>query len=335
MENHGNYPLPFKIAGIGRYVPSRIVESSELEQKYNLKKDWCAEKQGVWQRRWAAEGETASVMGAKAAQEALADAGVRAEEVDLIINASGTPEQLVPDGGPLIQRELGLGKSGIPAITVSASCLSFYLALDISSQYLSFGKYKKILIVSSDVSSTALNFDNPENFTLFGDGAAAVVVTLPLEKEQSCMHSSYMVTYGYGADFSAVLGGGTKKPSTSKDIRPEDHYLQMNGAELLKASFEYFPKFIKNLWAYSKCTMNDLKVIIPHQPSRVVLDFLSLNLPEEKMVRIINNFGNCVGASMPMALYQAVKDQRLKRGDLALLTGPGSGLSLAGMVLTY
>ncbi len=329
------YPLPFKIAGIGRYLPERVVPSGELEKKYGLSDGWCVEKQGITERRWVT-GETASFMGAEAAKQAVADAGLELKDIDLIINASGTPEQMVPDGGPLVQRQLGLGRSGIPSITVSASCLSFFVAMEVSANYLNMGRYNRVLIVASDVPSAALDFSKPENFTLFGDAAAAVVVTRPEPGDGSAIHAAHMATYGFGAEFSMVSGGGSRQHPNREDTRPEDNYLRMDGAELLKIGFEYLPPFNKNLWG--KCpqySIEDIKYVVPHQPSRVVLDYLSLTYPDDKLVRIIDRFGNCVGASMPLALYEAIKFLGLRRGERVLVTGTGSGVSFVGMVLTY
>lgn len=330
------YPLPLKIAGIGRYLPKRIVLSSELEEQYGLPKGWCEEKQGIRERRRVSF-ETAAFMGAEAAKEAVADAGLTFNDIDLIINASGTPDQIVPDGGPLIQRELGLGESGIPAVSVNASCLSFLFALDISIGYLNFGRYKNILIVSSDITSCALDYSKAENFTMFGDAAAAAVVTLPEPDEKCLVYTSLIETYGYAADFSAVHGGGTRMNPNRPDSKKEDYYLKMNGGELMKVGFNHIPQFVQKLWESCNeyCVMDDLKLVIPHQASRVVLDFLGLTYPEEKIMRIIDRFGNCVAASTPLALYEAIKEKRLVRGDLVLITGSGSGISFAGMVLTY
>jgi 3-oxoacyl-[acyl-carrier-protein] synthase-3 len=331
-----NYPLPLKIAGIGRYLPKRIVLSSELEEQYGLPKGWCEEKQGIRERR-RVEFETATFMGAEAAKEAVADAGLTFKDIDLIINASGTPDQIVPDGGPLLQRELGLGESGIPAISVNASCLSFLVAMDMSSLYLNMGRYKNILIVSSDITSCALDYSRGENFTMFGDAAAAAVVTLPEAGEKSRIYTTHIETYGYAADYSAVYGGGSRMNPSRTDSKPEDYFLHMNGGELMKVGFKHIPNFAKKLW--ESCSeywvMDDVKVIIPHQASRVVLDFLGLTYPEEKIVRVIDRFGNCVAASTPLALYEAIKQKRLVRGDLALITGSGSGITFAGMVFTY
>jgi len=329
------FPLPFKIAGVGRYLPSRVVPSEELERQHGLPPGWCVEKQGVKERRWV-EDESASFMGAEAAKAAVRDAGLELRDIDLILNGSGTSEQALPDNAPLYQRELGMGRSGVPSFSVNASCLSFLVGLDIAAGYLNARRYKNVLVIASDVSSTSLNYDRPENFTLFGDAAAAVVVTLPEPGEESCIHAFHMTTHGYGAEFSQVRGGGSRRHANDKRTSSHDNVLQMNGAELMKVNFEYYPKCYETLWSRTGgITPEDCKYVIPHQPSRVVLDYLGLHYEEEKIVRINDRFGNCVGASAPLALYEATKFLGLQRGDRAVLTGTGSGVSYVGMVITY
>jgi len=334
MIHAPGFPIPFKIAGVGRYLPSRIMRSEDLEKQYGLPAGWCAEKQGVRERRWVTD-ESASFMGAQAGLAAVHDAGLELRDIDLILNGSGTAEQALPDNAPLYQRELGLGRSGVPSFSVNASCLSFLVGLDVSANYLNAGRYEHILLIASDVSSTSLNYDRPENFTLFGDAAAAVVVTLPKPGEKSCIRALHMTTHGYAAEFSQVRGGGSRRHANDKGTSSKDNVLQMNGAELMKVNFEYYPKCHDTLWSRSELTPDDCKFVIPHQPSRVVLDYLGLHYEEEKIVRINDRFGNCVGASLPLALYEATKSLGLERGDNAVLTGTGSGVSYVGMVITY
>ncbi len=180
--------LPLKIIGLGRYLPSRIVSSSELESLYALPPGWVERRNGVRERRRVTT-ETSSFMAAEAAREALDEAGLRPDQLNLIINASGTAEQAIPDTGALIQRQLGLGRSGIPAMSVNTTCLSFITALDVAATYLNAGRYKHILIASSDISSCGINPKEPESATLVGDAAAAVIVTRSGEGDTS-MHSS-------------------------------------------------------------------------------------------------------------------------------------------------
>src|SRR5258706_989106 len=173
--------LPLKIIGLGRYLPKRIVPSSELEAMCGLSAGWVERRNAVRERRWVTD-ETSFFMSAKAACEALDEAGLKPNQLDLIINASGTAEQAIPDTGALIQRQLGLGHSGIPAMSVNTTCLSFVAAMDVAANFLQNGRYKNILIASADVASCGINPKEPESASLVGDAAAAAVVTRASER---------------------------------------------------------------------------------------------------------------------------------------------------------
>ncbi len=204
-------PFPLKIIGLGRYLPERVVPSREVEALCGLPAGWIERRSGVRERRWATT-ETSSYMGAQAAREAVAEAGLALTDIDLILNASGTPEQAIPDGGPLIQRQLGLGGSGIAAMSVHATCLSFLAAIDLSSNLLATGRYKNILIVTAEIGSVGINFKEPESASLIGDAAAAVVVTRTPAGEASAVQAARFETYGDGADHTAIRGAGSRRP---------------------------------------------------------------------------------------------------------------------------
>jgi 3-oxoacyl-[acyl-carrier-protein] synthase III len=328
------FPMPVQIAGIGRYLPPRIVSSAELDRRCRLAPGWTEENQGVRERRWIVD-ETASFMGAAAAREALADARLDLDAVNLIINGSGTPEQVIPDGACLIQRELGLGKSGIPCHTVHATCLSFMVALDVAASYIMAGRYDTILIVTSDISSCALNFEEPESCTLFGDAAAAVVVRRAPAKSHSAIHAVRLETYGRGADFTCIVGGGTRRHPNRPDARREENLFHMEGSRVLRMAAPRARRFLESLEPGLTHGAAGVDVVVPHQPSKVGLKFLLPGIPASKVVNTLDKFGNCVAASIPITLYEAIKTGRLVRGNKLMLFGTGAGLSLGGIILTY
>jgi 3-oxoacyl-[acyl-carrier-protein] synthase-3 len=331
-----SFPLPLKILGLGRYLPRRVVPSAELEQRCGLEPGWVEAKQGIRQRHWASGEETASMMGAAAAREAAARAGLEPGEVDLLLNASGTPEQTIPDGGPLIQRQLGLGSSGLPCLSVHATCLSFLVALDISASLLAAGRHRRILIVTSDVASVGLDFGKPEICTLFGDGAAAAVVGRTPEGEASCVQAARLESYGEGAELTQIVGGGTRRHPNRPDASPEENLFQMEGRSVYKMAFKHGPAFLEKLFAGIDGGPQGVDLVVPHQASKLALDaHRRMGFPEDKLVRTIGHLGNCVGASIPLTLYEAVDQGRLQRGDRLLLVGTGAGLNLGGMVLIY
>ena len=327
--------LPLKIIGLGRYLPSRIVQSAELERTWALSAGWVERRNGVRERRWVTA-ETASFMAAEAAREALDEAGFRPDQLSLIINASGTAEQAIPDTGALIQRQLGLGSSGIPAMSVHTTCLSCITALDVAGTFLTTGRYTTILIVSSDIASCGINLKEPESATLVGDAAAALVVTRSGPDDSAAIHHAHFKTYGDGASFTAIRGGGSARHPAKADHNSEDDLFRMDGPAVLRMVRSFDEAFLEELYAGLSKSLSDIDLVVPHQSSKVGLLLLQrYGWPESKIMHTLEWLGNCVAASIPVTLYQAVRDGDLQRGQKFLLVGTGAGLSIGGLVMTY
>jgi len=328
-----------KIIGVGRYLPERIVTNTELEQQFKLNKGWIARRNGVMERRRAdvAKGETPSFMAEHASREALADAGLEPKQLDLIINASGIPEQAIPDGGPLLQRRLGLGASGITAMSVHTTCLSFLAALDVAASFIATQRYKNILISSSEIGSVGVYGTHPKSESLWGDAAAAAVITATPDHEPSCLERVTFKTYGDGADFTACHGAGAKRHPRYPDTSAEDCRFIMQGKEVLDMAMRKGPEFFASFYPLAlKQDFSEIDVVVPHQPSRAgLLGMAQFGIPREKTVTTLETLGNCVAASLPSTLYHAIRTQRLQRGNRLMLFGTGAGLSMAGAMLIY
>ena len=326
--------LPLKIIGLGRYLPSHIVHSSELETVYSLPSGWVEQRNGVRQRRRVTD-ETSSFMAAEAAREALEEAGLEPGELNLIINASGTVEQAIPDTGALIQRHLGLGRSGIPSMSVHTTCLSFITAMDVAATYLNSGRYRNILIASSDISSCGINPKEPESASLVGD-AAAVIVTRSSEGDRSTIHQAHFKTYGDGAYLTTIMGGGSARHPAKPGHNSDDDLFHMDGSAVLRMVRGIDETFLEELYPGLSTSLLDIDIVVPHQASKVGLRMLQrFGWPEPSIMQTLPWLGNCVAASIPATLYQAVRDGDLQRGQKALLVGTGAGLSIGGLVMTY
>ncbi len=327
--------LPLQIVGVGRYLPERVVTAAEVEALCRLPAGWIARRAGVLERRWVTT-ETNAMMGAQAAREAVARAGLSFDDIELIINASGTQQQAIPDGAALLQRELGLGMSGIPCMSVHATCLSFMAALDVASTFLATGRYRTILLVSSDIGSVGLNFEEPESASLIGDGAAAVVVRRTPDGEGSRVVASRYATFGDGAHLTEIRGGGTAHhPNAGATVR-EDNLFHMAGPEVLRMALKQGGPFLETLRPGLSKGLEGVKVVVPHQTSLMGLKaFQMFGWPAEVIVETLARYGNCVAASLPITLYEAIVTNRLQRGDELLLVGTGAGLSIGGMILVY
>ncbi|WP_226665510.1 beta-ketoacyl-ACP synthase III [Metabacillus litoralis] len=324
-----------KIIGIGAYLPKKIVKSDEIDQWLSVHKGWSEQKSGV-KKRYFVDGETASFMGANAAKQAIDQAGLTLSELDCIISASGTLEQAIPCNASLIQKQLGLENSGIPCFDVNSTCLSFVTALDMVSFLIDAGKYRNVLIISAEISSVGLDWKQKESSILFGDGAVAVVLTKSTNK--AGIIASHMETYSEGAHLSEIRGGGTKiHPRNYNENTAGDFLFNMNGRAIFKLSYKYLPSFLDRLFENTNLSISEMNLVIPHQASASAMKIIrkKLGVPEDRFMSIIENYGNMIAASIPMALYEAVEQKRIQTGDYVLLLGTSAGLSIGGMILEY
>lgn len=327
--------LPLKILGMGHYVPSRVVPASEVEKMCGLREGWIARKTGVLERRWIGDDESALDMGAAAAREAVKNAGIELTDIDLILNASGTPHQAIPDGGHMLQRELGLEESGIACMSVHTTCLSFVTGMDIAASFLESGRYNTILIISTDIASRGLDFTQPESASLFGDAAAAAVVTRTPEGEASGVEAARLESYSKGADYTRLTGGGTNKTPLSK-AEPKDMVFYMEGPRVYKLARKHLGDFMESLRPGLSKDLGTIKHVVPHQASIFAIRSLrKYGIPDEKVIVTLEKYGNCIAASVPITLYEGIQSGRIQRGDEVLLAGTGAGLCIGGMILTY
>lgn len=331
----------FNILGTGEYRPEYVVPSHYLDGTLKLPDGSVEKKSGVESRRWAGGHESTSFMGAAAARQALEAAGIAATDVDCIISAGGTVERAIPCTAVLIQRELGLSSSSIPCFDINSTCLSFLTALDTASALLEVGRYRRILIVSSDIPSLGLDQDHLESYSIFGDGAAAAVIGRESGRGAVEVIASHMETYSAAAEVCNVRAGGTDMHPCRAEIYHEElvaaSRFSMDGKAAYKVSAEHIEGFVASLFAETGLGISDMDVVVPHQASLLAMHHLrkKLGIPQEKLVDIFADHGNQVAASIPTALHTAITQGRIKPGDRVLLIGTGAGISIAGMVLSF
>jgi 3-oxoacyl-[acyl-carrier-protein] synthase III len=322
-----NKNLPLKIVGMGMYVPPKVETAAEVAIRINRSEDWVISNAGVKYRHVAEE--AMEVMAAKAARQALGDV-----PPDLIINASLTPRQLIPDTSVFIQRELGL--TGIPSFSIHATCLSFLVALHTSANLLASGAYRRILIVSSEAGTICRNFNEPESAALIGDGAAAAVLEASSDGESSQILGWKMITFPEGAELTEIRGCGLLNHPNCANTRPEDNLFYMNGPGVYKLAMRKLIATLNQLFEQVGIRREDIDLVIPHQASgRGLMLVPRLGFPEDRIINIVSDYGNCIAASIPMALAHAQATERLRRGDRVLLLGTGAGLSIAAAIIQW
>lgn len=330
----------FNILGTGEYRPRRIVTSLELDEMMGVSAGTFEKKSGVVSRRWASSDESTSMMAAEAARSALARAGMAADELDCIVSAGGTFERAIPCTAVLVQRALGLSGSSIPCFDINSTCLSFLTALDTVSALLSSGRFRRVLVVSSDIPSLGLDKTHIESFSIFGDGAAAAILSADTQGQGEIrVLASHMETYSAAAEVCRVPAGGTAMHPCRDDVTHEQlvqaSRFFMDGKAAYKVSAENIEGFVSRLFDGTGLGIDDMQMVIPHQASLLAMHHLrkKLGIPDERLVDIFSDHGNQVAASIPSALHSVLSNGRIGAGDRVLLIGTGAGISISGMVL--
>lgn len=330
------FQRPIKILAIGKYIPPTVVIDNDLEHKLNLPFGWIEKKTGVCRRHYAI-GESQSEMAAKAICNALHCANMTIEDIDCLIGANGAMEQAIPSNAALTKKALGI-KTDIPAFDINSTCLSFVVAMDVVSYMVAAGQYRRVAIFASDIASNALNWEHKESCVLFGDGAAAVIIEREDCPKGSKILASKLATYIEGVHWAEVKGGGTKLHAREyQEANKKDYLFHMEGEKMFRLSMKYIPDFFTGLLKSANCEMEDIAMLIPHQASLTAMKLIQrkLNIPDERFMVTIQEYGNTIASSIPLALCDAISEGRVKRGDRIILFGTSAGLSIGGMVLEY
>ena len=328
--------LPVRLAGLGWYLPARRVTSAELEAQLNIPSGWVERTTGVRERRYATA-ETSVSMGVAAARMALDRAGLAPADLDAMIGASSAPQQAIPCTAALIQRELGAPDGASACFDVNATCLSFLVALQAAAHLVAGGLYRRVLIVSSELASRSLNPLEWESAVLFGDAAAAAIITPAAPQESSAIWHSQVVTYSSGADLTCLLGGGTLHHPNDPQTTPVMNMFHMDGPAVFKKATRLIGPFLENFFTQLAWTKSQVNLVVPHQASRHGVELLTARLgfqPEQVFLNLPER-GNCISASIPLALGEAHDAGRVQRGDRVVLVGSGAGLTFGALALTF
>lgn len=325
------------IAGTGMALPAKMTCSDQLDARLGLAPGTSLRQTGV-RRRFLSTTETAARLAAEACRAALADAHLDWDDIDCLVAASATMDQSLPYNAALVHAELGLSHRRTTTLDINASCLSFLAALDTMSYPVDAGRYRHVLIVSCDIATFGIDWDDLREGGIFGDGAAAAVIRRARDGEASAILASRLDTLSAGVDHCRIRAGGSRHhPRRGLDEPFEPLTLfQMDGKAVFKLAAEALPGFVDDLLADAGVRMRDLAAVVPHQASQLALSHLSrrLRIAPAQLVDVFADYGNQVGASLPTALHLGFTQGRFARGDTILLLGTGAGLTMGGMVLT-
>ncbi len=328
-----------KIAGIGHYVPERIVTNKDLEKLMDTSDEWIRERTGIVERRYFQEGiDTTANMGANAATKALKMANLDAADIDMIVFATLSPDYMFPGSGVLLQRELGMKE--IPALDVRNQCSGFIYALSVADQFIKTGMYDNVLVVGSEIHSSGLDFSTRGRgvSVIFGDGAGAAVLT-PSESTERGILSTHLHADGEFAEELAVIDPGSIKNNrlTHEMIDQGTIYPYMNGNLVFKHAVTRFPEVIEEALNKNGYKPSDIDMLIPHQANLRITSYIQqkMGLPADKVMSNIQKYGNTTAASVPIALSEAVQENRIKECDLVCLAAFGSGFTWGSALIRW
>ena len=320
------------ILGTGSYAPSRIMTNDELSRLVETSDEWIRTRTGIRERRIAESSERASDLGAEASRRALADAGISPNDIDLLVVATFTPDQPLPSCASLLQKKLGI-PTRAACFDVNAACTGFLYALDAACAMIASGRYRRALVVGSEKLSDVVDWDDRTTCVLFGDGAGAVVVGASDETGRGLL-GSLLGCDGSGADLLCIPGG-PRDPTAPPGARSDK--LQMKGREVFKLAVRCMDEAARDILEQHGLRADQISVVIPHQANQRIIDAIAeyLELPLERFFVNVDRFGNTSAASIPIALDEARRAGRIKRGDLVMLVAFGAGLTYGSALLRW
>jgi 3-oxoacyl-[acyl-carrier-protein] synthase III len=318
------------VLGCGSYLPQRILTNAELAAKVDTSDEWIVQRTGIRQRHIAAEGEFTSHLAIKAAQAALADAGVDAQSIDLIVLATSTPDNTFPATAVAVQSALGINHGA--AFDLQAVCSGFVFALATADNFLRSGAFKRALVIGAETFSRILDWNDRGTCVLFGDGAGAIVLDAQPQsgvKPDRGVLTTHLRSDGRHKSKLYVDGG----PSSTQTVG----HLRMEGREVFKHAVGMITDVIVDAFKASGITADDIDWFVPHQANKRIIDASAhkLHIAPQKVVLTVDRHGNTSAASIPLALTVAVADGRVKKGDLVLLEAMGGGFTWGSALLRW
>ena len=325
-------PIRAAIAGMGSAVPARVMTNEDFAKFLDTSDEWIRQRTGIRERRLVPDGQSTATLATQAADAALADAGVEASDLELIICATVTGEMPLPATACFVQQ--AIGAADVPAFDLSAACSGFIYALSVGGNFIETGTYRRVLVIGADVLSRFTDYEDRASCILFGDAAGAVVLE-PTDEPRKGVIYSVLHADGTGWDYIHVPAGGTKTPASSETVANRQHYIKMRGRDVYKFAVEKMQWLLGDCMSHCGLTPADVDLVIPHQVnSRIIASAAAkYDFPVDKVYVNIDRYGNTSGASIPLAMAEARRDGRIGPGSVVMLIAFGAGLTWAGAVV--
>ncbi len=321
------------IAGVGSYVPARVLTNGELEKMVNTSDEWITTRTGIKERHLAAADEFTSDLATQAARRAMEQAGVTAEQIDLIVVATITPDMPFPSTACLVQSKLGARRAA--AFDLEAACSGFIYALEIAQQFIMSRTYDTVLVIGAEKLSAIVDWQDRNTCVLFGDGAGAAIL-----RNRPGTHgllTAVMGADGAKGDLLFMAAGGSRCPASPDSVAARQHYLRMEGKETFKCAVHAMQNAAEEALRRCELDISKIKCVIPHQANRRIIDAVGQRLgatPEQMFVNL-HKYGNTSAASVAIALDEAVKTGHVQPGDLILLMAFGAGLTWGAAIIEW
>lgn len=321
-----------RITGIGSYLPERILSNTDLEKIVDTSDEWIFSRTGMKERRIAREDEATSDMAIASGKKALENSGLSAEEIDLVIVATSTPDHLMPSTAAIVQA--GIGASKAAAFDLIAACTGYLYGLSTAKAYIESGIYKNVLLVASEKMSAVLDYEDRTTCVLFGDGASAAVVSSKgagLAIDSICLGSD-----GQLSDLIMIPAGGSRQPVTEETLKNRQHYFKMSGKEVFRHAVRRMGAAANECLEKANLTENQIAWLVPHQANVRIINALAKNfqIPLEKVAVTVHKYGNTSAPSVAITLDEILAEQAIEVGEHLLLVAFGSGLTWGASVIT-
>jgi 3-oxoacyl-[acyl-carrier-protein] synthase III len=323
-----------EIKSLATYVPPRLLTNADLEKMVDTTDEWIMQRTGIRQRHIVEPGVATSDLAAEAAKEAIRRAGLKPEDIDLIVVGTVTPDMLFPSTACLVQHKIGATHAW--GFDLSAACSAFTYALTVGSQLVAAGNVKNALVIGADVMSSIIDYTDRATCVLFGDGAGAVVLAPSSDPNVGILDFEHMID-GSGGGALCMPAGGSLMPASHETVDQRLHYVKQDGQTVFKFAVRNTGEICERLLKRNNLTGDDLDLFVSHQANkRIILSAAKrIGMPEEKVVINIDRFGNTTAATIPLALNDAVESGRLKKGHLIMLTSVGAGFTVGSLLVRW
>ena len=324
-----------KFSAFGSHAPQKVMNNFDLEKIVDTSDEWIRSRTGMFERHYCSEGEAASDIGYQAAIKAIEASQVKYRDIELIITATVTGDHAFPSTACIIQKKLGL--KNVPAFDISAGCTGFVYALDTARQYVENGIYRNVLVVGVDILTKITNWQDRNTCVLFGDGGGATIISRAESSDISRIIDSFIDADGSQGELLVQAAGGSRLPASHETVDKNLHTVYMEGNKIYKNAIKSMFASSDELLRRNNLSVADIDWVIPHQANLRIIEGLAdkMRFPMSKVIVNIEKYGNTSSGTIPLAMDEAIRAKKIRRGDIILLTSFGAGLTWGSILARY